>query len=89
MRLLRRREVEAMVGLGTSSIYRRMRAGQFPVAVALGGAVRWRLDEVTAWIDSRERATGEGPRAAPPAPALGVPTPHGLRADIAAAKVGA
>ena len=89
MRLLKRKEVERLVSLSCSAIYRRMRAGQFPVAVALGGAVRWRSDEIEAWVESRERATGEGPRAAPPAPALAVPTASGLRADMDAAKVGA
>ena len=76
-----------MVGLGTSAIYRKMRAGAFPAPLQLGGAVRWRLDELKAWIESRDRATGEGegPRAA--ASVLAVPTADGLRADIAAAKV--
>ena len=87
MRLLKRKEVERLVSLSCSAIYRRMRAGQFPVAVALGGAVRWRSDEIEAWVESRERATGEGPR--PAAPVLAVPTASALRADMDAAKVGA
>ena len=87
MRLLRRREVEAMVGLSTSAIYRKMRAKTFPVALHLGGAVRWRSDEVEAWIESRERAEGEGPRA-PSIPTLAVPTADGLRADLAAVAEG-
>ena len=33
-RLLRREEVESLVGLKRSSLYREMRAGRFPLAVA-------------------------------------------------------
>lgn len=51
--LLPVREVERMIGLGRSSIYRNMAAGIFPKPVSLGtGAVRWRYDEVKAWVDS-------------------------------------
>ena len=61
MRLMRRREVETMTGLGTSSLYRAMRAGDFPVAVKVGpSAVRWRSDEIEAWLEGLKRAEGEG-----------------------------
>ena len=68
-----------MVGLSTSAIYRKMRAKTFPVALHLGGAVRWRSDEVEAWIESREVVEREAPRG----PVLGAATP----ADLLAAKV--
>ena len=50
-RLLRRREVEEMTGLGTTSIYKFMNQGRFPQPVRLTArSVRWRLSEINAWI---------------------------------------
>lgn len=50
--LLRVGDVERMVGLGRSSIYRNIEAGIFPRPVALGtGSVRWRYADVMAWVD--------------------------------------
>ncbi|MGG5811432.1 helix-turn-helix transcriptional regulator [Falsiroseomonas sp. CW058] len=46
--------VEAEVGLGRSTIYRRMDAGTFPVPRDLGGGVvRWPLSEIRAWKAAR------------------------------------
>lgn len=42
--------VEQEVGLGRSTIYRRMDAGTFPLPRDLGGGVvRWALSEIRAW----------------------------------------
>lgn len=61
IKLLKRPEVEARVGLTTSTIYREMRAGRFPLPRRVGQrAVRWRADEIAAWVDSRVQATGDG-----------------------------
>lgn len=63
-KLLTRNEVEDLVRLRRSSIYRLMRLGLFPEPIQLGKrAVRWRTSEIEAWIDSRPRATGENPPA--------------------------
>ena len=52
--LLRLPEVESRTGLRRSSIYDRVRVGQFPAPVPLGGnRVAWRSDEVANWIESR------------------------------------
>ncbi len=48
-RLLRLRAVMESVGLGRSTIYRRMAAGTFPKCVDNGSGVRWREDEIEAW----------------------------------------
>lgn len=49
-RLLKLAEVKSEVGLGTSTIYRRMAAGTFPKPRDLGGGtVRWDSDDVEAW----------------------------------------
>ena len=54
--LLKRQEVEQRVKLGTSTIYRRMAQGLFPRPLDLGGGVvRWREDDIEAWIDSLTR----------------------------------
>ena len=64
-RLLTRSEVESRVGLGRSTIYRAMRAGQFPEPIRVGPrAVRWPENEIEAWIAERPRATGERAQAA-------------------------
>ena len=56
-RLLRRKEVEAVTGLSTTSIYKYMNAGIFPRPVKFAtGAVRWRLSAVQAWIAAQEPA---------------------------------
>ncbi|WP_424139216.1 helix-turn-helix transcriptional regulator [Roseomonas chloroacetimidivorans] len=54
--LIRIAEVERQVSLTRSSIYRRMRAGVFPLPVDLGGGqVRWWQSEITAWKRDRPR----------------------------------
>jgi prophage regulatory protein len=55
-RLLRRREVEAKVGHGSSWLYAEMQAGRFPEPVVIGArSVAWVEAEVDAWIASRPR----------------------------------
>lgn len=58
--LLTRPEVEALVRLSRSEIYRRMRKGQFPLPLRIGDrAVRWKASEVEKWLEERPRATGD------------------------------
>ena len=55
--LLRRSEVEQLVGLRRSALYKLMAAGEFPRPVKLSArAVAWRQSEVAAWIAAREAA---------------------------------
>lgn len=54
-RLLRLSEVRHETGLGRSTIYRFMKAGQFPVAVSLGGSVAWWESEIADWKRRRPR----------------------------------
>ena len=64
-RLLRREEVEARTGLATTTIYRKMREGTFPVPLKIGArAVRWPASEIEAFLASRPRATGASRAAA-------------------------
>ena len=63
--LLTRREIEKLCRLSRTSIYRLMRAGQFPEPIRIGPrAVRWPQSEIESWLASRPRATGERPAAA-------------------------
>lgn len=56
-RLIRLPEVKLRVGLGRSTIYRRMREGNFPLPRDLGGGViAWSETDVSAWIASRPKA---------------------------------
>lgn len=57
--LLRLPEVEKVVGLKRSSLYRMMAEKSFPQGVRLGArAVGWRASDIAAWVDSRP-VTGE------------------------------
>ncbi len=63
-RLLRRSEVEARTGLSTSTIYRLMRAHEFPLPLKISSnAVRWWASEIDAWLAGLPRATGDHPAA--------------------------
>lgn len=54
-RILRRPEVEHMVGLSRSTIYAMMAEGHFPKPVRLGRrAVGWREADLRRWLESRE-----------------------------------
>ncbi|MCJ8005744.1 AlpA family transcriptional regulator [Staphylococcus aureus] len=62
IRLLRRAEVLARVGIAKSTLYLRISAGTFPKPVHLGSSVRWVESEIDSWIqDQMERRdqTGE------------------------------
>jgi prophage regulatory protein len=51
-RLLRRRDVEAIIGLSRSAIYARMAEGTFPKPISLSArAVRWRESDICQWMD--------------------------------------
>ena len=57
LRIVRLPEVQTLTGLSKTVIYRRMKRGEFPTAVDLGGrAVGWRISDVTNWLATRERA---------------------------------
>lgn len=53
-------QVQEIVPLTTSTIYRLMRSGKFPAPIKIGGRnVRWLRSEVLDYLKSRPRATGE------------------------------
>jgi len=57
--ILRRREVQARIGLGRSSLYAQIAKGLFPQPVKLSErAVGWREADVNAWIESRTTKAG-------------------------------
>lgn len=59
--ILRRRQVEARVGLRRSQIYELMRRRAFPLAVRLGSrSVGWLEHEIEAWLTARVVASREG-----------------------------
>ena len=76
---LRRREVEKITGLSRSTIYRLMDAGVIsPIAlVSAPNAVRWRLSEIIAWMESQ--ATSQGDEARPAQRGLSVAYMTGAR----------
>ena len=55
-KLLRRREVEAEIGLSRTTIYRLMAEGNFPRPIRVGPkAVRWPRAEIEVWLQGRPR----------------------------------
>ena len=55
-RILRRHEVESVVGLRRSTIYQAMAEGRFPRSVRLGGrSVGWLSSEITEWLEALQR----------------------------------
>ena len=64
-KILRRLDVQRITGLSKATLWRLVKAGDFPRPIRLGArAVGWKAQEVVAWIDSRPRATsGEQPEA--------------------------
>ena len=60
--LLRLSEVREMTGLATSTIYELMAKDQFPKPLKIGvRGVRWLLDEIVRWIQSRPRGGSARP----------------------------
>ena len=56
-RILRRTQVEEMIGLKRSQFYYLRKSGEFPAPVKLGArCFGWRLSAVQEWIASREQA---------------------------------
>ena len=64
--LLRRRQVEQLVGLSRSSIYAAVRSLTFPAPYRIGArAVAWKLSELETWLADRPvagRQAREGER---------------------------
>ena len=59
VQLLTRPQVESLTGLSCSSLYRAMRRDEFPEPLRISHrSVRWRTDEIQAWINGRPRASG-------------------------------
>ena len=56
IKLIRLPQVRELTGLGRSTLYARIKSGDFPAPVNIGvRSVAWRADAVSAWIDSRTR----------------------------------
>lgn len=55
-KLFRLPQVREITGLGRSTIYAKIKTGDFPAPVNLGiRAVAWRAADVAVWVDSRIR----------------------------------
>ena len=59
LKILRRKDVEEIVGLSRSTIYKLMSTGAFPRSIRLGPRdVGWRLSDIEAWIEFRASDVG-------------------------------
>lgn len=45
-------DAAAMLGVSRAHFYRMRAAGQVPLPVRLGKAVRWRVEELQEWVDA-------------------------------------
>lgn len=88
--ILRAKEVRDRTGLSRSTIFLKIRRGEFPAGVLLGDrAIGWRSDEIDRWIMSRQHATADHHEYAeqpqrPPVPATShKPTKVHKRAPLA------
>jgi len=62
-RLLRIRDVLAIIGVSRASLYRLLQSGQFPRPVKISErAIAWREQEIAEWVETRPRLGG-APRA--------------------------
>jgi predicted DNA-binding transcriptional regulator AlpA len=52
LRLIDVRELGRITGLSAATIWRHHEAGLIPPGHHIGRAVRWRLRDITAWIDA-------------------------------------
>ena len=57
LRLIRLPQVKAMVGLGTTSVYDKIKKGEFPRQVKLGRLSGWVESEVQDWISQQITAS--------------------------------
>jgi excisionase family DNA binding protein len=48
--LMTAKQLAKLLDVSMRSIWRMRSSGQLPLAVRLGGAVRWRVDEIKNWI---------------------------------------
>lgn len=54
LKILRRKQVEARIGLSRSTIYDRIKAGTFPAPISLGAkSVGWIESEVDTWLSDQ------------------------------------
>jgi prophage regulatory protein len=61
-RMVNKQEVVMITGLSVVTIWRRMKAGDFPLSVQLTpNKIGWFLDEIETWIESRPRGVAELP----------------------------
>ncbi|WP_329893995.1 AlpA family phage regulatory protein [Stenotrophomonas sp. SMYL20] len=67
-KLIRLKEVSARTGLAKNTIYDRIRRGEFPAQIDLGGnCSAWSEDEINAWILSKMNARNVDERGLPSA----------------------
>ncbi|GGH18126.1 transcriptional regulator, AlpA family [Cribrihabitans marinus] len=56
LKILRRRDIELIIGLSRSTIYKMIADGDFPQPIKIGArAVGWRESDVSEWLDSRSQ----------------------------------
>ena len=64
--MLRQPEVLRRTGLSRTSIWRKVRAGDFPAPRQLGpNSIGWPETEISEWLDNRPRQTYAGQAASP------------------------
>lgn len=60
-RLVKRKELELLLSVSYPTIWSWIRAGKFPAAIDVCGNPRWRLRDVTAWLDAQPKRKVKSP----------------------------
>jgi predicted DNA-binding transcriptional regulator AlpA len=53
---LRINEVKGIVKVGTTTIYRMMKTGEFPQAIKIGTTTLWSKNGLLSWLESKNKA---------------------------------
>ncbi|WP_073033071.1 helix-turn-helix transcriptional regulator [Roseovarius pacificus] len=54
--LLKDKEVAAMLGVGIATVWRYAKSGQIPAPIRFGNSTRWRVSEISEWIEAQQAA---------------------------------
>jgi excisionase family DNA binding protein len=61
--LLRVQEVAAMLGIGRSSVWAKVKNGKLPEPIKIGGSTRWRLADLQPLVQATPSTTPSSPDA--------------------------
>ncbi len=58
-RLINTDQLAAIIGITRKALYHAIDAGQVPTPLKIGNRLRWRPDDITAWIQEKAQAEAD------------------------------